>query len=122
MYSSDGRYPKYDNTLPFTLQVLQNINGYKEDVTNVTNDYAVNYIWSLKGQKYNGSSFEADNNLTLLTQQNNKAFYVPNETYDGENVSNAIQIEIKKSNITIGKIHIPIHFYLDRYGIAAING
>jgi hypothetical protein len=60
--------------------------------------------------------------MSLESQDKNKARCIPNETYDGENLSNAIQVTIKKGNTVIAKIHIPIHFYLDRYGIAAING
>jgi hypothetical protein len=60
--------------------------------------------------------------MTFISQNRNKASYVPDETFDGENVTNAIQVIIRKQATQIAKIHIPIHFYLDRYGISAING
>ena len=122
MYSNDGRSPKYDNILPFTLKVTQMIDGFEEDISTIENEYAITYEWEIKGRKYNGTSFVNASDMSLDSQTKNIAKYIPNEVYDGENLSNAIQVTIKKNSTTIAKIHIPIHFYLDRYGISAING
>lgn len=42
-YSPDGRTPSYDNTNPFEIIVTQQINGYTEDISRMTNSYAVTY-------------------------------------------------------------------------------
>lgn len=120
MYASNGKYPKYDNILPFTLKVTQQINGYVEDITNINNQYKVTYDWSIKGRKYIGS-WEDDLNMEFKEISTNTAMVIPTDDYTGENVSNALQVEIKHNGSLVGRIHIPIHFYLDRYSIAAIN-
>ncbi|MGN0992883.1 MAG: hypothetical protein ACI4PE_03085 [Bacilli bacterium] len=42
-YSADGRRPQYDNTNPFELIIKQNINGIEEDISQISNEYAVTY-------------------------------------------------------------------------------
>ena len=127
MYSSNGKQPKYDSAKPFEIKVTRLINGYIEDVSTISNEYQVNYQWNIRGQKFNisRSQFEADNNLILIEDSNlarNQKFLQPNEEYDGINVTNALEVKILTPNLTeIGEIFIPLHLYLDRYGLANLN-
>jgi polyhydroxyalkanoate synthesis regulator protein len=53
----------------------------------------------------------------------NRKFFIPKDSYSGENITNAIEVEIlTNTSAQIGKILIPIHFYLDKYGLSALNG
>ena len=43
-YSSDGRYPKYNDSKPFEIQILQTINGVKENISLLrSNQYGVKF-------------------------------------------------------------------------------
>ena len=128
MYSSDGKKPQYDNIRPFEINVTQIINGYEEDITNINNSYQPIYQWFIQGKIFNVASnnFIDDLHLTFGDNSNltgNKRFFIPSEDYDGENVTNAVEVKILTNNLTeIGKILIPIHFYLDRYGLSDLAG
>lgn len=125
VYSSDGRRPRYDNSYPFELIVTQKINGYNEDVSlKTTSAYAVNYEWRYLGRIYEKewlSSINLGNRLLETCLANQKAVK-PLDDYDGQCVTNAIEGTIRKSGTIIGRIHIPIHLMLNRYGNSAING
>ena len=122
MYDSDGRSPQYDNILPFEIKVNQLINGYNEDISTLTNNYKLTYNWITKGSKYNGDNKVDDIYLTINEPTtSNKANIIPKDEYNGEVVNNAVEVLIIQSGRQIAKIHIPIHFYLNRYGIAALN-
>jgi hypothetical protein len=59
-----------------------------------------------------------DNNLAK-----NEKFLKPDDIYDGQNVTNALEVKIlNMNNEEIGKIHIPLYLYLDKYRHAALNG
>ena len=123
LYTSDGRSPQYDNMHPFTLEVKRKINGYWENVSTIENQYQVIYNWSSSGSIYNGTTWI---NKEYLTKENdltgNSKFFIPNEEYDGECINNTIHANLQDSNlINIGSIHIPVHLYLYKYGIAALN-
>ena len=121
MYANDGTNPQYDNTRPFTIQVLRKINGYWEDVSIATNNYRLTYSWTSIGRIYQ-SGWTNISPLIDGTKEANTKYYIPRDKFDGECVNVAIEVQIlDKDNHTIGYIHIPIHFYLDRYGIAALN-
>lgn len=63
-----------------------------------------------------------DENLTRKIITKTTAIIVPKDKYSGECVTNAIEYTIKNlENIEIGKIHIPIHLMLNRYGNSAFN-
>ncbi len=42
-YSADGRKASYDNTNPFELIVMEQINGYVEDISTLTGSHSVTY-------------------------------------------------------------------------------
>ena len=129
-YSSDGRYPKYNDNKPFEIQVMQTINGVKENISLLnSNQYGVKFEWYIRGQVYDTLTglwvdkvlFEIDETETL---NKNQIKLIPVSEYSGECVSTGLECICKKKldNTTIiGKIHIPIHCMLNRYANAAIN-
>lgn len=125
VYSSDGKRPRYDNTNPFELIVTQKINGYDEDISlKTTSTYAVTYSWAYLGRIYEKSwinNINIGDRIVDELKANQKAVK-PLDDYDGQCVTNAIEGVVKKSNVEIARIHIPVHLMLNRYGNSAING
>lgn len=129
MYTSDGCYPQYENTNPFTIKVWQKINDYLEDISNLTvnEQYKLNYVWEVCGSDYyignneSIASWHSDLKLIEGMVGLNQAFYVPVEEFDGKNVSISLKVTISQNNNVIGIMNIPIHFYLNRYGISTLN-
>ena len=127
IYSADGRSPQYDNSFPFELEVQQNINGYNENISELTKDYAINYDWSIKGKIYNPVDRvwqESENIIEkpITDLKRNQKNYKPKDNYDGECLNNGLECIISRDNIELGRIHIPVHLLLNKYGNAAING
>lgn len=130
-YSSDGRYPKYNDSKPFEIQILQTINGVKENISLLrSNQYGVKFEWYIRGQVYDTKTglwvdktmFTVDETEIL---EQNKIKLIPVSEYSGECVSTGLECICKKKSdgtTVIGKIHIPIHCMLNRYANAAING
>lgn len=129
-YSSDGRYPKYNDNKPFEIQVMQTINGVRENISLLhSNQYGVVFNWYVRGQVYDTRTglwvdkilFEVDETATL---NQNQIKLIPVSEYSGECVSTGLECICKKKSdnaTVIGKIHIPIHCMLNRYANAAIN-
>lgn len=129
-YSSDGRYPKYNDNKPFEIQMMQTINGIKENVSLLhSNQYGVVYNWYIRGQVYDTKTglwidktiFTIDETEVL---EQNKIKLIPVSEYSGECVSTGLECICKKKSdntTVVGKIHIPIHCMLNRYANAAIN-
>lgn len=129
-YSADGRKASYDNTNPFELIVTEQINGYTEDISRLTGSYAVDYTWNTYGQYWGENSethqmdWIAANHLIETTRtglERNQKDYKPSDAYDDESVNNAIGCIIKRDDVELAKIHIPIHLLLNRFGNSAIN-
>lgn len=127
LYTADGQSPSYDNANPFELIVTQSINGIKENISQLElSEYAVNYDWSVWGAVY-FKEWQSSLNLiekTLFSsrEKRNQKYFEPVDTFDGLCVSNAVFCTITQGEQIIGTIHIPIHFYLNRHGNAAMNG
>ncbi len=127
-YSDDGRFPAYSNSTPFTIRVTKKINGLLEDISIINNEYAVNYEWYRHGRIFNYAIgiFANDYNFIIENDNSlnkNEKFLKPNDIYDGQNVTNALEVKILDiDNIEIGRIHIPLYLYLDRYRHSALNG
>ena len=51
----------------------------------------------------------------------NQKFFEPVDTNNGLCVTNAVECTITRKDESIGSIHIPVYFYLNRYGNSAIN-
>ena len=129
-YSADGRKPQYDNSNPFELKVTKVIDGVTEDISTLTQDYAVNYDWNIRGTIYNliNQRFEDSNNLGIYNRAGfilarNQASYKPLDDFNGECLTNGLEcIVLNNSAVEVARIHIPIHLLLNKYGNAAING
>lgn len=133
-YGADGRKSSYDNAEPFRLKVTNLINNVREDISEMTQSNAVTYSWFIKGSKNdkvnvnsNTRTWVNDINLALDTYNNqnakrNEKYFKPNDDYDTETVTNAIECDITKDNNTVARIHIPIHFLLNKYGHKELNG
>lgn len=130
VYSSDGKQPIYDNSTPFEIIVTKEVKGFIEDVSlKETPEYKLDYNWEVLGSIVENRS---DNKIEIRNlfidsysekelNKNQKSFKVV-DSYDGQCINNAIKCTVTHSNTVIAKIHIPIHFMLNRYGNSAING
>lgn len=121
VYSADGTNPKYDNSTPFSITVTD-VNG--NVVTNVK------YQWSILGKVYEKRNAEdAWYDAELLKQDYSDAtgtgttyLVRPSSKYDGLCLSTGVQCVITDaSGFELATIIIPVHFYLNRFGHAAIN-
>lgn len=126
VYTSDGRSPKYDNANPFEIIVNRNVNGFEEDVSLLKSDiYKIDYNWNFLGRIYENKQWI--NTIYLVDrrardlEQNQKAVK-PADDYDGQCVTNAIECIMINNNLEVGRIHIPIHLLLNKYGQSALNG
>ena len=125
MYSSDGKDPKYRNINPFEIRTYQKINSLWEDITEKTApEYIVDYNWNIKGNIYEDKKWISSINLKdssyeLPKYQKN---YKPLESFDGQCVTNCIEVIVFKNQNQLAKITIPIYLFLNRYGNSAING
>lgn len=121
LYSNAGNQPKYDTTFPFEIICKQN----QEDISTV---------WIDKNQTIRLEyDFEVSNNLLeklpLKEAQRNLFRCRPVPNYDGRRTDAAVICTINRvqkgndedASIAIGKIHIPIHFLLNRYSFAYLN-
>jgi hypothetical protein len=114
--------------MPFTIQVTKNIEGYIEDISLINNEYTLTYQWSRCGKLFNYAigAFMNNYNFIIVEDNNlakNQKFLKPDDVYDGQNVTNALEVKISNmNNEEIGKIHIPLYLYLDKYRHAALNG
>lgn len=127
MYENDNTQPRYSTNEPFTIEVRKTINGYVEDISTVDNDEKLSYTWSELGQIYNGSTWVDAKDFKLLSVNSgltaNQKKGRPNEKYSGETVTNAIKVIVKKAsnNSTVGIIHIPLYFYINKFGLSALE-
>ena len=128
VYSSDGRTPSYSSALPFALKVYETVDGVEQDISIVTTETtAVNYTWFTSGATWNGSSWIAETNLIEKTHSSanplarNEKDFKPIDFYNGLTVNNGLRCVITRSGNQLAEILLPIHFYLNRYGNAALN-
>ena len=126
MYTTDGQSPAFDNQ-PFELVVSQVIDGIKNDISHFSSsEFAVDYNWEVKGSVCY-SDWQSESNLIKNTLKSasllrSQISYKPVDTYNGLCVTNALVCNITRGEDKLVSIHIPIHFYINRYGNAAMNG
>lgn len=127
VYKSDGTQSKYKNNNPLTLSYL------KEGKVEIIPENWV--IWQPYGQYpiVNGTSTSWINSKDLILKkadyrdQGEEEYLTPADTYSGFCYTNAAFAEINLhyqnpgADYTYPFIHIPIHFYLNRYENKAIN-
>lgn len=124
LYTSDGVSPQYDTSYPFEIQCYkQNENGQQENVS--LND-EISYNFLPISKLVNEQKEETDLNLLKIIQregtyQKNQFDVKPAMKYDGACVNVAVLCTIKNNGNQIGKLRIPIHFLLNKYGLAHLN-
>lgn len=109
VYSTDGMFPQYNRNTPFEIEF--------KGLDNLEN---LSYNWSIKGKVNNIETLY----LKKLSRESeiNQAWFQPVDTCDAEVLTSAVYCEIFNGEELIAWIHIPIHFLLNRYGQAALNG
>ena len=126
MYTTDCQSPSFDNQ-PFELIVSQIVEGIKNDISQFSSsEFAVDYNWEVKGSVYY-SNWQSElnlveNSLYKIKENRNQKYFKPVDVYNGLCTTNAVVCNITRGGNKIASIHIPIHFYINRYGNAAING
>ena len=126
MYTTDGQTPAFDNQ-PFELIVSQIVEGVKNDISQFsTSEFAVDYDWEVKGSVYY-SDWQSESNLAINSlykskELRNQKYFKPIDIYNGLCVTNALVCNITRGEDKVASVHIPIHFYINRYGNAALNG
>lgn len=142
IYSSDGTTPQYDSSSPFEFIIKEKINGIWEDISLVQGSHAITYgidpdycpvaIGNYLQYKKNNNNYSyqsTDANLiTVLNQgayrdgcEKNQWYARPVPRYDGLCVNAAITCEYRQEGTLVGKISVPIHFLLNKYGLSDIN-
>lgn len=125
MYTSDGISPQYDDANPFEFICEESIDNTWEDISLVSGSHAISYEPSVIGN-YLSKDGTAINSLLLEILSNNgyeknQCVIRPKSKYDGLCVNNAVCCIYKQNNVIIGKINVPIHFLLNKYGLSHIN-
>ena len=111
IYSTDGRYPQYDNNQPFEIVTLN-------QGTNISSTST--YIWEVYGSSYINGWQDEVNIIPRKTYgqilKANQKYYKPVDEFNGLSVNNGISVATE-----IGSIQIPIHLYLNKYSNALMN-
>lgn len=115
-YTSDGAFPKYDNTNPFEVEVYNN-SALVESST---------YEWDKGGRYYSFTNdayldsndlIHLDSSVYTSKLNANQRNFKPIANYHGICVNNTVICKCGGYGI----IYIPIHFYLNRYGLSQLN-
>ena len=120
VYSADGMFPQYNKNSPFTIVVEeQDTEGKWLDISE-----NFNYTWNIRG-KVNDIDVSSDylKESRKKEKEPYKYWTIPVDRCAAECLSVAVYCKISNKDRTdFGWIHIPIHFMLNRYGQAALNG
>ena len=125
LYSSDGVNPKFDGIHPFKIKLLWQSEGKWIDIS-TSESKEVSYTWTPKGQVYNRSS-KAWVDANLITAYGvaeigiNEQKFQPGKVYDGQCINVGIEVAAKVGTSTKARIHIPIHYLINKYGLSALN-
>jgi len=119
MYTTDGLNPIYDSSNPFALKVYETYDSVKTDITD-----SVHYDWFKLGKIYNGTTWVAEDNFILKSAFTDTptANCRPIEKFSGLSVNNALKCVVSDGGVEFVRIYLPVHFYLNRFGNAALNG
>lgn len=134
IYSSDGMTPQYDSATPFEFICKEKINNYWEDISLDNNNHIITYEVSPLGSEWQYDNQtqtyqEVETNLLEILQSSyyregcnkNQWRCRPKSRYNGLSVNTSICCTFKHSGETIGRINVPIHYLLNRYGLAQLN-
>lgn len=126
IYDSDGSNPKYDNAKPFTITIF--------DSNSVDISKTLQYEWTIESFSYkrneeNKKLWKTVDNNNLkedkyqIEKQINQFYVKPSNQISGECLSNSVCCLVKQETGTVvAEIRIPIHMYLNRFGLASLNG
>lgn len=104
-YDKNGKNPSYDNLYPF--EILVGIENEIQPSSNYT------YNWEILGD---------EEYFYILSQEDNKCFIAPLDTFIGDCFNAAVQVKVSQNGTEIGNIHIPIYLYLDREDAESLDG
>lgn len=130
IYTSDGMTPQYDSSHPFEFTCEERINGTWEDVSTVSGSHAVTYTPTAVGNYLSTKDGSATNSnlLEILTSATyrdgcakNQWKARPASRYDGVCVNVAICCIYRQNGVIVGRINVPVHYLLNKYGMANIN-
>ena len=132
VYTNDGMSPQYDSSHPFEFICKQKIDSVWEDVSNVEGSHKITYspggggsIMNVEDdQEYPVNILELLNNAFYRRTglKDNQWEYRPISKYNGECVNAHVSCAYSQNSTVVGKIYIPIHFLLNKYGLANLNG
>lgn len=113
-YASDGTNPSYNELKPFEVDIYKTIGSQKEDISNKESEQ-FDYKWTALPQ--------GESALEIIDVKSNTAKIRPKDNFSkaGNQVTNAVLIEITKNGNPFATIHIPVHMMLNRYENAALN-
>lgn len=131
-YTSDGVLPSYDNSNLFEFTCQERMaNNIWEDVSQIKGSHKINYESTYCGnivKNINGQNITYQDahllkaSYRLGSQKDNQWGYRPITRYDGECVNVAVLCTYKKqTGQPIGRINVPIHFYLNKFGLDHLN-
>lgn len=130
IYTSDGMTPQYDSSHPFEFICKEKINGTWEDVSTVSGSHAVTYTPTAVGNYLSTKDGSATNSnlLEILTTTvyrdgcaKNQWKARPASRYDGVCVNVAMCCIYRQNGVIVGRINVPVHYLLNKYGMANIN-
>ena len=130
IYTSDGMTPQYDSSHPFEFICKEKINRTWEDVSTVSGSHAVTYTPSAVGNYLSTKDGSATNsNLLEILRTDvyrdgcakNQWKARPASRYDGVCVNVAICCIYRQNGVIVGRINVPVHYLLNKYGMANIN-
>lgn len=104
-YDKNGKNPSYNNLYPF--EILVGIDNEIQPSSNYT------YEWEIIGD---------EEYFYIVSQENNKCFIAPLDTFIGDCFNAAVQVKVSQNGTEIGNIHIPIYLYLDREDAESLDG
>lgn len=113
-YKNDGTNPSYNELKPFEIDIYKTIGSQKENISNKESEH-FSYEWKVLPQGESG--------LEIIDTDNNTAEIRPKDNFSkaGNQVTNAVLIEVTKNGNSFATVHLPIHMMLNRYENAALN-
>lgn len=108
VYTSDGRTPDYDDTLPFEIIVTKVEDGVFQNIE------ITDVVWAYNGVEDSPAYINGQNNNDLPI---NKRIIRPQEEFKGQDFNHGIKCLVNGEYW----IWIPIYKLLNRYGISALN-
>lgn len=119
-YASDGTQPKYNGTSLFEGAL------HDSSLKDITASPDLSYLWKITGTVYRNGEWSEVENLKISASNNEtlpswQCDVRPASKYNGECLSNRLECIIQQNGTTLVEFAMPIHMYLNRYGLAALN-